>query len=109
MLSLEARHRQRLRRHVTVFAACDEACTLRAVGTLRLPGAVASRAAGLIAATGSGKPGTQLRLRVKLRRKVLRLAKQARKDGARLKTRVRVTATDPSGNSATRAIRIALR
>lgn len=108
-LSLMAAHRQRLRRYVTIFARCDEACALRADGRLGFSAATASRSLPLIAATGSGQAGQQLRLRLKLRRKALRQAKRAKRSGAKVKVRARVRATDSSGNTATRVVRVALR
>jgi glucose/arabinose dehydrogenase len=108
-LSLRAVRRQRLRRFVTLFASCDEACSLHASGALGFPGATASRSLRLIAATGSGQPRQRLRLRLKLRRKVLKQARQARQRGVKIKVRARVKATDSSGNFAERVIRLALR
>lgn len=108
-LSLRAAHRQRLRRFVTIFAACDEACTLRASGSLGFSGATASRSLRLIAATGSGQAGQRLRWRLKLRRKALKQAKRARRRGSRIKVHATVRATDPSGNFATRVVRLVLR
>ncbi|MET0306750.1 MAG: PQQ-dependent sugar dehydrogenase [Solirubrobacterales bacterium] len=108
-LSLSAARRQRLRRFVTVFASCDEACALRAGGTLGLSAATASRSLPLIAATGSGQAGQRLRLRLKLRRKALMQAKWARRHGAKVRVRARVRATDPSGNTVTRVVRVLLR
>jgi len=109
-LSLRVRHRQRLRRFVTIFAACDEACSLHAGGVLGFSGATASRPAGLVAATGSAQPGTQLRLRMRLKRKVLKRARRARLRGAKVNVRAKVSATDSSGNSTTtRAVRLTLR
>lgn len=107
-LTLGVRHRQRLRSHLTVFAACDEACALRAGGALGFSAASASRAVHLIAATGSGEPATQVRLKLRLRKKVLEAAKRARRHGGRVKARVRVVATDPSGNSTEKTVHLVL-
>lgn len=110
-LTLKAAHRQRLRRFLTVFASCDETCTLRASGSLGFSRAIArsSRSLRLIAATGSGQTGQRLRLRLKLRRKALKQARRAGRRGAMVKVRVTVKATDSSGNSATRVVHIVLR
>ena len=108
-LSLEVTRRQRLRRFVTIFASCDEPCTLHASGRIGLPGATASRSLRLIPATGSGQAGHRLRLRLKLRRKVLRQAKQARQGGAKVRARLKVKATDRSGNVTVRSARLVLR
>jgi glucose/arabinose dehydrogenase len=108
-LSLRMRHRQRLGRFVTVFASCDEPCALRASGTLRFRQSRRLVLRSLIAATGSGLAGTQVRLRLKLRNKVLKRAKRARSHGVEAKVRASVIAMDPSGNSSARAVRLVLR
>jgi hypothetical protein len=107
-LSLRAARRQHLRRFVTVFAGCDEACSLRATGALGFSIATASRSLGLIPAVGHSGPAIQARLRLRLRKRTLKQAKRARRHGARLKARVRIEATDPSGNSTVRSLRIVL-
>jgi len=108
-LTLKAAHRQRLRRFVTIFASCDEACALHASGALGFSRATASRSLRLIAATGAGQAGQRRPLRLKLRRKALKQAREASRRGAKVKVRAAVTATDASGNSRTKAIRVALR
>ena len=108
-LSLAVRPRQGLRRFLTVFAGCEELCTLRAAGTLGFSGANASRAIRLVAASRSGLPGAQVRLRPKLTKKALRRAKRARRDGLDLEARVVVTAASPSGDATAKTVLIALR
>jgi hypothetical protein len=108
-LSLQARHRQRLRRFITIFATCDETCALHARGVLGFSAAIASRSAPLLAATQQGQPGARARLRLRLPKRSLKQAKQARRRGWRVTARLRVRATDSSGNSTTRRFRIALR
>lgn len=108
-LALKAARRQRLRRFVTIFAGCDEACSLRANGSLGFARANASRSLRLIPATRSGQAGQQVRLRLKLTRKTLKKARQARRQRIKVKVRAAVTATDASGNSHSRAIRLTLR
>ncbi len=108
-LSLKAPRRQRLRRFVTIFAGCDEPCALRASGAVGFSGATASRSLRLIAATGSGRAGQRIRLRLKLRRKALKHAKNARRRGTKVRARLKVKATDRSGNVATKSIRLLLR
>lgn len=109
VLSLKAPRRQRLRRFVTIFASCDEACALGASGALGFAAATASRSLRLLPASASARAGQQVRLRLKLRRRVLRQARHAKQHGVQVKVRARVKATDPSGNSTTRAVRLALR
>ncbi len=107
-LSLQAGRRQPLRRFVTIFATCDETCALRARGVLGFSAATASRSAPLFTATKQAQPGTRARLRLRLPQRSLKRAKQARRRGWRVTARVRGTATDASGNSTTRRLRIAL-
>lgn len=108
-LSLSVARRQPLRRFVTIFAGCNEPCTLRASGAIGFSRATASRSRRLFPATGFAQAGQQLRLRLQLRKRTLKQARQARRQGAKLKVRAEVTATDPSGASRTRTVRIALR
>jgi glucose/arabinose dehydrogenase len=108
-LSLRAARRQRLRRFITIFASCDEACSLRASGVLRFPRGGRLTPRPLIAATGSGLPQTQVRMRLKLRNKLLRRARRAIRHGVKVRARASVTATDPSGNSELRVMHLVLR
>jgi hypothetical protein len=107
-LSLEARRRQPLRRFVTIFATCDEACSLRASGALGFSTATASRALRLIPVTGRSGPGARTRLRLRLKRRALKQAKRARRRGVRITARLSITATDLNGNATRKALRIAL-
>jgi glucose/arabinose dehydrogenase len=108
-LSLRAPRRHRLSRFVTIFSTCDEACSMRASGALGFSRATASRPLRLIAATGSGQAGQRLPLRLKLRRKVLKQAKRAKRRGAKIRVRATVQATDSSGNSAIAVVHLVLR
>jgi hypothetical protein len=108
-LSLTARRHQALRRFVTVFAACEETCSLRATGALGFSAASASRALRLIPATGRGGPGIRARLRLRLRKGALKQAKRARRRGVRITARLSIEATDPSGNATRRPLRVGLR
>jgi glucose/sorbosone dehydrogenase len=106
-LRLTAR-RQRLRRFVQLFAICNEACALRAAGTLRISAARASALPRLIVATRSTRGGEWVRLRMRLPNSPFAQARQAARDGRKVVARIAVTATDPSGNRSRKALRIRL-
>jgi glucose/arabinose dehydrogenase len=107
-LSLTRARRQRLRRTLRVFATCDEACSLRATATLELSAAKGSASAQPIVTTGSGAAGVRARLQLKLPRAVFKRAKRAQSRGRKVAARVTVTATDPSGNSSQKTLRVRL-
>jgi glucose/arabinose dehydrogenase len=107
-LSLTGPRRQRLGRTLRVFATCDEACALRAVAVLKLSAARASASAPPISAVGSGAAGATARLLLKLPRAEFRRAKEAQSRGRRVSARVTVTATDLSGNSSRKTVRVRL-
>ena len=120
-LKLKAPRRQRLRRVVTVVATCDESCTLSATGWLRTSKVRASAVCAArshrpgcpgelrLARPGSGAPDVPVKLRLTLRKRAFLHAKAARKKGKGVKALVRVTASDPSGNSRTLMAGIVLR
>jgi glucose/arabinose dehydrogenase len=115
--------RQKLRRYVTVVATCDEACELRAAGSLRISKprrrASSSRLAcdpkacsppGLsVVRLRAGSPGTSVRMRLKMRKRVFKHAKSARRSGRKVRASVEVAATDASGNTTAKKTSIVLR
>lgn len=119
-LRLRGAHRQQLRRSLRVFARCDEACTLTATASLRFSPVgrkTANRAVRVGLASAVKKPlvtrrsaaaGNQVRLLVKLRRAPFRRAGKALRAGRKVSARVRVAATDGSGNVSGKAFRIVL-
>jgi hypothetical protein len=110
-LSLTARHRQPLRRIVRVSAACDEACTLSAAGSLAVSGAASSSAAAagaLLANRASAPPGVRVQLSLKLKRRPLRRASRAALRGGKISLSLLVTATDSGGNASRQPLRIKL-
>jgi len=109
-LSLDALPRQPLRRAIRLAAGCDEACALRASGSLAIAGGVtASVAAGVLLANRATAPaGKQVRLRLMLRRGALRRARAAVADRANVALRLRLLATDAAGNETHRHLRIRL-
>ncbi|HEY7256090.1 MAG TPA: PQQ-dependent sugar dehydrogenase [Solirubrobacterales bacterium] len=120
-LKLRAPRHERLRRVITAVVTCDESCTLSATGWLRTSKAKASAACtprshrpgcpgpiGL-AQPAAGAPDAPVELRLKLRKRAFLHAKAARRKGKRVKALVRVTASDPSGNSRTLMAAIVLR
>jgi glucose/arabinose dehydrogenase len=107
-LSLTGARRQRLRRTLRVFATCDEACSLRATAALELSAAKGSASAQPIVTTGSGAAGARARLQLKLPRADFKRAKRAQSRGRKVAARVTVTATDPSGNSSQKTLRVRL-
>ena len=107
-LSLKAARHQRLRHFLQVFATCDEACSLQATGSLSFSGAKASALPKPIVAARPGKPGVSERLRLKLPRAVFARAKRALSRGSKVTARVKITATDPSGNGSQKEVRIKL-
>ena len=110
-LRLKAPRRERLRRKITVVATCDEACSLWATGWLRTSRAKASAVCTAgghrpgcpgeirLSSPASGAPGVPVKLRLTLKRRAFRHAKEARRSGRRVKALVRVSASDASGNS----------
>lgn len=106
-LRLTAR-RQRLRRFLRLFAVCNEACVLRATGTLRLFVAQSSASPRLMAATRSTRAGEWARLRMRLPNSLFAQARHATGDGRKVVARIVVTATDPSGNRSRKTLRIRL-
>jgi glucose/arabinose dehydrogenase len=110
-LRLKRSRRQRLRRFVEVRATCDEACTLRAMGRLRLSGAGAGASARtrLRPAAASAAAGAEVRLRLRLTRRALKRARAARADGRSPRVRVTVVATDAAGNASKASTAIVLR
>jgi glucose/arabinose dehydrogenase len=107
-LSLTGARRQRLRRTLRVFATCDEACSLRAVAVLELSAARSSASTRPISAVGSAAAGARARLLLKLPRAAFRRAKQGLSRGRKVAARVTVTATDLSGNSSRKTVRVRL-
>jgi glucose/arabinose dehydrogenase len=107
-LSLTGARRQRLRRTLRVFATCDEACSLQASAALELSAAKGSASAQPIVTTGSGAAGVRARLQLKLPRAVFKRAKLAQSRGRKVAARVTVTATDLSGNSSRKTLRVRL-
>ena len=120
-LALRAPRRERLRRVLTVVATCDESCALSATGWLRTSKARASAVCTArshrpgcpgelrLLGPGSGVPGTPIKLRLKMRKRAFRHAKAALGNRMGVKALVRVTASDPSGNSRTLMAGIDLR
>lgn len=110
-LSLGGVLRQRLRRALRIFASCDEACSLRASAVLRLagPGAGAAAAKAPLVTRRRVGAGKRVRLAVRLRRGARLRAEGALSNGLRVSALVAVTATDLSGNSSHRSVRIKLR
>jgi len=109
-LRLDKARRRRLRRVLPVIATCDEPCTLRATGGLAFAGgARASATARLRPATGAAAAGRPARLRLRLSKAVFKRAKRVRDHGGRVIARIKVTATDASGNSTRKAKRVSLR
>ncbi len=110
-LTLRAPRRQRLRRVLTVVATCDESCALSATGWLRTSKATASAVCTArshrpgcpgelrLLGPGSGAPDVPVKLRLRLRKRAFLHAKAALGKGKAMKALVRVTASDPSGNS----------
>ena len=107
-LALSGRKRQRLGRTVVVRAACDEACTATATGTLRVPRL--ARVFRLRRSTRSIAAGGSARLKLGVTRKARRAARRALRRGRRVTAAVKVTAADTAGNRASkrRTIRIVL-
>jgi Ca2+-binding RTX toxin-like protein len=107
-LSVRTRAQKLLRRAIRVVARCgDEACTVRAAASLRVPGVrrrLRFRGVRATVAAGQGKT-LVLRLSTRNARRVLK----ALRAGRRLVVGVRVTATDGAGNTATDTSRVRLR
>lgn len=109
-LRLDKARRRPLRRVLPVIATCDEPCTLRATGSLAFAGGARTSATGrLRPATSAAAAGRPVRLRLRLSKAVFKRAKRVRDQGGRVIARVRVTATDASGNSTRKAKRVSLR
>jgi glucose/arabinose dehydrogenase len=110
VLSLSARHRQRLRRALHLFAACDEPCALSVTGFLSVTGARASAATGsaLKPAVVSAVPGESVRLPLRLKPNPFVKAKGVLREGRKVHLRVTVTAADSSGNGSEKPFRIKL-
>jgi hypothetical protein len=97
--------------NVSVTAAMLEPGTLRAKGTVTIPGparASATRILRLKGVSATAVPGKRVKLRLKLRRQALRMAKRAIHSHRRVRARIAVTATDRAGNkrTATQTIRL---
>jgi hypothetical protein len=108
-LTLSGSHRQPLRRALRVFASCDEACSLRASGTLRVGGAKASAAARPPVSRRSATAGQRLRLAVRIGPRAYRKARLALQRGRKVTVPARIAAADGSGNSSRGTFRIKLR
>jgi hypothetical protein len=91
---------------IQVTAAMLEPGTLRARGTVRVPGA--ARVFRLKGGSASAAPGKRVKLRLKLKKKALRIAKRAIHKHRRVRASITITATDRAGNEKTakRAVRL---
>lgn len=111
-LTLRLRKRQRLGRFVTLAARCSERCTLRASGRLRFaakPRAVAAKApVKLRGATRRVRANTRVRLRLRTTKALRKRARKALKAKRGVAARIAVTATDSSGNSSRKRVRVKL-
>ena len=107
-LSLRGRAQKLLRRAIRVVARCgDEACTLSAAASLRIPGrAKRLRFRGVRATVAAGQGKT---LVLRLSRRNARRVLSALRAGRRLVAQVRVTAVDAAGNTITKTARVRLR
>jgi hypothetical protein len=106
-LRLGGSRSQRLRRRsVSVIAACNEPCTLRAAGTVSVPGP--SRTFRLKRVKRHLAAGVRARLRLRLSRRSEAAVKRALARRRKVRARVTVTAQDASGNKrlARRTIRL---
>jgi glucose/arabinose dehydrogenase len=97
-LVVSGRRVQRIARQggVVIGAACNEACTVVAGGTITVPGA--ARVFRLRRTTRTLATGTRVRIRVRLRRRTRAHVRRALARGRRVRARVRVRATDLSSN-----------
>jgi glucose/arabinose dehydrogenase len=84
-------------RGAIAYASCDERCTVRARGVLRI-GKRRLRMIGMRRLARASQQGRRARLKVKLRRKHVRVLRRALRRGRRPTVRLTLRATDPAGN-----------
>jgi glucose/arabinose dehydrogenase len=88
-------------RGAVAYAGCDERCTVRAAGVLR----IAKRRLKMISvrrAAQASQRGTRTRLKVRLKRRQVRVLRRALRHGRRPKVRLTLRATDAAGNRSRR-------
>lgn len=107
-LELGGKKQQRLSKAVKQKAGCDEDCALRATGVLLIgkakgTGQVEERATKqkLKPAKAQVAAGGTAMLKLKLKKRSRKLAERALDDGAKVKAKLVVRATDSSGNATT--------
>lgn len=115
---------QKLRRYVTVVATCDETCSLRASGGLRIskPRGGASRSSLLTCDPKACRPpgmsvvrlsseaaGVPVEMRLKMKKKVFDRARDARKAGRKVRAALEVAAIDAAGDRTLEKVSIVLR
>jgi hypothetical protein len=87
---------------ILVRAACDQACTVTASGSLTIPGA--SKTYRLRSVKRSLAAGKRVSLRLKLSSKVIRTARRALRKRKRVRATVRLTAQNSSGKKTSRKV-----
>jgi 6-phosphogluconolactonase (cycloisomerase 2 family) len=101
-LKLSAKKKQPLGKPVKIKAGCNEDCTVKASGKIKIAG---EGKFNLKRASASRAGGSKATLKLKLSGK----ARKAAKDASKGKAKVEVTATDKAGNEATAKAKVKLR
>ncbi|MGI9557720.1 MAG: hypothetical protein ACR2N5_07250, partial [Solirubrobacterales bacterium] len=114
-ITLKGKKKQKNSKFVKVKVTVDEAATILATGTIKVPKvkgastAAKKKKSKLKKKSKDAVGGKKVVLKLKLRKNAKKLTKKAHKKGKKAKAKVKITATDPAGNESTAKRKIKLK